>query len=172
MPSFVKGGLRRIINLRSLLKEKMGEELTLKVQKNSDLSEEELENIITLCSNVFHEDYRPYMKDFIDGTHILGYYEDTLVSHVLWLNRWVRIDKTPLLRTAFLDAVAVDEKYRKRASEITEAIIDHHDELFVACSSGKKIEVITPNYAKQCEEIRKKMRELVDEYLSEFKKLN
>ena len=60
-----------------------------------------------------------------------------------------------------------DERYRKRVSEITEAIIDHHDELFVACSSGKRIEELTPIYAEQCEEIRKKMRKLVNEYISE-----
>jgi aminoglycoside 2'-N-acetyltransferase I len=88
--------------------------LTLKVKKNGDLSEDELEKVISLCSNAFNEDFRPYMIDFIGGTHILGYYEDTLVSHVLWLNRWTRIENTPLLKTAFLDAVAVDEKYRKR----------------------------------------------------------
>ena len=65
-----------------------------------------------------------------------------------------------------------DEAYRKRVSEITEAIIDHHDELFVGCSSGKKLEAITPKYAKQCEEIRKKMRKLVDEYLSDCSEPN
>jgi hypothetical protein len=65
-----------------------------------------------------------------------------------------------------------DETYRKRVSEITESIIDHHDELFVACSSGKKIEEITPKYAEQCEEIRKKMQKLVDEYISECSEQN
>ena len=65
-----------------------------------------------------------------------------------------------------------DERYRKRVEEITEAIIDHHDELFVACSSGTKVEDITPKFAGQCEEIRKKMRELVNEYISECSEPN
>jgi hypothetical protein len=65
-----------------------------------------------------------------------------------------------------------DERFRRRVEAITEKIINHHDELFVACSSGKKIEEITPKYAEQCEEIRKKMRRLVDEYLSEEENLN
>ena len=60
-----------------------------------------------------------------------------------------------------------DEVYRKRASEITETIIDVHDELFVACSSGTKVEDATPKFAEQCEEIRKKMRKLVEDYLHE-----
>jgi aminoglycoside 2'-N-acetyltransferase I len=106
-------------------------ELELAVKKNRDLSEKELEEIITLCSNAFNEDFRPYMKDFIGSRHILGYYEDVLVSHVLWLNRWIRIENTPLLKTAFLDAVAVDEKYRKRGyasstmTRFTEEITDY-----------------------------------------------
>jgi alcohol dehydrogenase class IV len=65
-----------------------------------------------------------------------------------------------------------DERYRKRVSEITEAIIDHHDKLFVECGSGKKIEELTLEYAEQCELIRKKMRKLVTEYLSEYSKPN
>jgi hypothetical protein len=65
-----------------------------------------------------------------------------------------------------------DERYRKRVSEITEAIIDYHDKLFMDCSGGKKIEEITPIYAEQCKVMRKKMRNLVTEYLSEYSKPN
>jgi len=65
-----------------------------------------------------------------------------------------------------------DAEYRKKVAEITEAIIDHHDELFVACSSGKNIEEVTPKYAQQCEEIRIKMRKLVDEYIAECSEPN
>ena len=72
---------------------------------------------------------------------------------------------------AMVHLVGHDERFRKRVEEITEAIIDNHDELFVACSSGKKVEEITPKYAKQCEDLRLKMRNLVNHYLSEDKKI-
>ena len=39
-------------------------------------------------------------------------------------------------------------------------------------AAEKKIEAITPKYAEQCEDIRKKMRKLVDEYLSECSESN
>ena len=65
-----------------------------------------------------------------------------------------------------------DEAYRKRVAKITEEIIDHHDELFVAVSNGKNIEEITPTYAEHCEHIREKMRKLVDEYLFECSTAN
>ena len=80
--------------------------------------------------------------------------------------------KCPENLETMIHLIGHDERYRKRVSEITEAIIDHHDELFVACGSGKKIEDITPKYAEQCKEIRKKMKELVDEYVSEDTKPN
>ena len=72
---------------------------------------------------------------------------------------------------AMVHLIGHDERFRKRVEEITEAIIDNHDELFVACSSGKKVEEITPKYAKQCEDLRLKMRNLVNHYLSEDKKI-
>ena len=72
---------------------------------------------------------------------------------------------------AMVHLVGHDERFRKRVEEITEAILDNHDELFVACSSGKKVEEITPKYAKQCEDLRSKMRKLVDDYLSEDQKI-
>ena len=92
----------------------------------------------------------------------------TMVSYVVkYLNK-----NCPEQLETMIHLIGHDEAYRKRVSEITEAIIDHHDELFVACSSGKEIEEITPKYAEQCEEIRKKMRKLVNEYLSECSEQN
>jgi len=60
-----------------------------------------------------------------------------------------------------------DERYRKRASEITDEIIDNHDEIFIAVSDGKNIEELTPKYAEQCDHIRQKMQKLVEDYLLE-----
>jgi alcohol dehydrogenase class IV len=91
-----------------------------------------------------------------------------IVSYVVrYLNK-----NCPEQLETMIHLIGHDERYRKRVSEITEAIIDHHDKLFMGCSSGKKIEELTPEYAEQCEVIRKKMRKLVDEYLSEYSKPN
>lgn len=68
---------------------------------------------------------------------------------------------------AMTHLIGHDERFRKKVEKITEEVLDQHDELFVACSRGEKVEDITPKYAKRCEEIRSKMRNLVDEYLSE-----
>jgi hypothetical protein len=91
-----------------------------------------------------------------------------MVYHVVgFLNR-----KCPEQLETMIHLIGHDESYRKRVLEITEAIIDSHDKLFMDCSSGKKIEELTPEYAEQCEVIRMKMRKLVNEYLSEYSKPN
>ena len=92
----------------------MDEELTLKIKKNRDLSEQELADIIALCSRAFNVDYRNFLNTFIGATHVLGYYENTLVSHALWVTRWLQVGDSPLMRTAYIEGVATDESYRKR----------------------------------------------------------
>ena len=73
---------------------------------------------------------------------------------------------------AMIHLIGHDERYRKQVEEITETILDDHDELFVGCSNGKKIEDLAPKYAEQCKEIRKKMKGLVERYISEDSKAN
>ena len=68
---------------------------------------------------------------------------------------------------SMIHLIGHDVRYRKKVSEITEAIVDQHDKLFVSVSDGKKIEEITPMYAEECEALRINMQKLVDEYLSE-----
>ena len=92
----------------------MDKGFTLKIKKNIDLSEEELEEIITLCSRAFNTDYRLFLDTFPDSTHVLGYHENTLVSHALWITRWLQVEDKPVMRTAYIEGVATDESYRKR----------------------------------------------------------
>ncbi len=89
-------------------------ELVLTVKKNRDLSEKELTDIIELCSRAYETDYRPFLDTFIDPTHVLGYFENTLVSHALWITRWLQVEDSPLMRTAYIEGVATDEPYRNR----------------------------------------------------------
>ena len=88
--------------------------LTLKIKKNTDLSELEFTDIIELCSRAYETDYGPFLDIFTDPTHVLGYYEKTLVSHALWITRWLQIGNSPLMRTAYIEGVATDEPYRNR----------------------------------------------------------
>ena len=68
---------------------------------------------------------------------------------------------------AMVHLIGHDEKYRKRVEEITEAILSNHDELFVTGNNGISLEEVTPKYAENLNQIRLKMENLVNDYLSE-----
>ncbi len=105
-------------------------ELSLKVIKYPDLSEQELVNIVTLCSRAFNVDYQSFLNTFHGATHVLGYFDRTLVSHALWITRWLQVQDSPPMRTAYIEAVATDESYRNRGCasavmrRIAEEIVD------------------------------------------------
>lgn len=89
--------------------------LNLVVKKYRDLSEQELADIIALCSRAYSVDYRTFLDTFIESTHVIGYYEGMIVSHALWITRWLQAGDSPLMRTAFIEAVATEEAYRKKS---------------------------------------------------------
>ena len=101
-------------------------ELELSVKKNRDLSEKELTDIIELCSRAFNVDYRTFLNTFIGATHVIGYYKEVMVSHALWITRWLQVGDSPLMRTAYVEGVATDEPYRKEgfASAVMEKIAE------------------------------------------------
>lgn len=88
--------------------------LVIKVKSARDLTSEEYAEILMLCTQAFEHDYEPYMKTFENLTHVLGKYHGKLVSHVLWITRWLQIDDGPLLRTAYIEATATHLKHRHR----------------------------------------------------------
>jgi aminoglycoside 2'-N-acetyltransferase I len=96
------------------------EKLDIQVKTGRDLSADEYSEVLALCSQAFRRDYSPYMKKFKDPVHILGRYRGKLVSHVLWITRWLQIGTSPVLCTAYIEALATDLEYRNMgfASEI------------------------------------------------------
>ena len=82
--------------------------------KNQDISEAEYLAILDLCSGAYGMDFRPYLETFNDATHVLGRYKGQPVSHALWVTRWLQYPGMPPWRTAYVEAVATDEKYRNR----------------------------------------------------------
>lgn len=72
------------------------------------------DEIAGLTSRCFHTDYRVFLDSFHQPVHLLGRLRGALVSHALWVERWLQVDDGPLLRTAFVEAVVTDEGYRGR----------------------------------------------------------
>ena len=51
---------------------------------------------------------------FPEPTHVLGYRAGTLVSHALWVTRWLQVETDRMLRTAYVEAVATERAHRGR----------------------------------------------------------
>jgi aminoglycoside 2'-N-acetyltransferase I len=92
----------------------MVDEIQIYVIGRRYISEGEFSEVLELCSRAYDVDYHPYMLTFPDAIHILGRYRDELVSHALWITRWLQCANMPFWRTAYVEAVATDVKYRDK----------------------------------------------------------
>jgi len=89
-------------------------DLTLRVLPSASLSVADRAQIITLCNRAYEEDIQPLLETFVDATHVLGYHQELLVSHALWVTRQLQAGDAPFLRTAYVELVATDPDYRRR----------------------------------------------------------
>jgi aminoglycoside 2'-N-acetyltransferase I len=92
----------------------MAEGLALEVIKGTVLSEQERYEVVALCSRAFETNYGAFLAKFTDATHILARRKGILISHALWMPRWLQPKDLPPLRTAYVEAVATEEAYRGR----------------------------------------------------------
>jgi len=86
--------------------------LQIELIKGKDLSSDEQQAIIKFCSRAFEKELDSLFRAFVYPTHVLGYQAGTLVSHALWVTRRLRAGKGPLLRTAYVEAVATEQAFR------------------------------------------------------------
>lgn len=86
----------------------------IKVFDSSALSPSLREEIIALCNRAYEEDLGPLFETFTGAVHLLGYCESILVSHALWVTRYLQAGAGPLMRTAYVEALATEAGYRGR----------------------------------------------------------
>lgn len=87
--------------------------LTLHTARTGSLDAATRESITSLCTEAHGEDFGPlfsYLPD--DGLHILGSLGELLISHAIVTERWLQPEGLPLLRTAYVDAVATLPAYQ------------------------------------------------------------
>ncbi len=88
--------------------------LSIRVVPSSDLSRAEREAIVALCNRAYGEELGLLFETFVGATHALGYVGGRLVSHALWVTRYLCVGDGLLLRTAYVELVATDPGYRGR----------------------------------------------------------
>jgi GNAT superfamily N-acetyltransferase len=73
------------------------------------LSDGLLNEVRTLCDLAYGQ---PVFDTFAGGVHILGRYQGQLVSHAMWIRRWLQPEGSRPLKTAYVELVATHPAHR------------------------------------------------------------
>lgn len=88
-------------------------ELQIGLAERRGLPEELETAIVALCTRAYEEPFAEYLAPFDDGTHLLGWLDGHLVSHLLLAPRTLHHGGRAL-RTAYVEAVATEPAMQGR----------------------------------------------------------
>ena len=92
----------------------MTNQLHIEVASAESLSPATYAAIISLCNEAYEEELSSLFATFISPTHVMAYLGDALVSHAMWVTRWLQPGTLPLLRTAYVEMVATAPAYQRQ----------------------------------------------------------
>jgi aminoglycoside 2'-N-acetyltransferase I len=105
------------------------------------LSRSARDEILALCRRAYGEDLRAALDSFEAPVHVLAIIDNAIVSHALWITRWLVPGERAPLRTAYVEAVATDPAFQRRgyASAVLQALIGEVEgfELAALCPSDE-----------------------------------
>jgi aminoglycoside 2'-N-acetyltransferase I len=81
----------------------MDEMLKVEVLHADQLAPEHLAAIHALCNRAYDADLEPLFQTFKDATQVIGRWGSAIVSHAMWVTRWLQPNNQPLLRTAYVE---------------------------------------------------------------------
>jgi aminoglycoside 2'-N-acetyltransferase I len=92
----------------------MSESIVVTSARTEELNADTRASIIHVCRTAHQEDDFAHLFSYIpsDGIHVLAYREQELVSHAVVTTRWLQPEGQPVLRTAYVDAVATLPAYQ------------------------------------------------------------
>ena len=89
--------------------------VALSVVPGSQLSDAGRDEVVALCSEAYEVDFSEYLAWLRGVTHVFARERGgRLVSHACWVTRWLQPGTGPLLRTAYVEAVATAADARNR----------------------------------------------------------
>src|SRR5437588_2990443 len=93
---------------------RMSEAIMVTSERTEELNAETRASIIHVCRTAHQEDDFIHLFSYIPsgGIHVLAYREHELVGHAVATTRWLQPEGLPLLRTAYVDAVATLPAYQ------------------------------------------------------------
>jgi len=92
----------------------MSESIIVTSARTEELNADTRSAIIHVCRAAHQEDDFQQLFSYIPsgGIHVLAYREQELVSHAVVTTRWLQPEGQPVLRTAYVDAVATLPAYQ------------------------------------------------------------
>ena len=115
---------------------------TIQVVHSQLISKGLRDDIISLCNRAYEENLQTLYETFADPTHVLGYCDGVLVSHAMWVTRYLQPGNSPPLRTAYVELVATDPGYRQRgfAAAILKRLVAEIQDFELAALSPFSVE--------------------------------
>jgi aminoglycoside 2'-N-acetyltransferase I len=106
--------------------------ITIEVVACDDLGSVERREIIDLCALAYDEDFDRLFELLPGSCHVLIRDDGVLVSHACWVTRWLQPAGLPMLRAAYIEAVATHPQRQReglggRAMERVAAEIGGYD---------------------------------------------
>lgn len=100
-------------------------ELEIKLIEDQALTAAERQEILELCNRAFQEELGPAFEIFVEPTYVIGRLGDRIVSHALWITRWLEVGDGLGLRTAYVEMVATEAQFQGRgyASAIMKELV-------------------------------------------------
>jgi aminoglycoside 2'-N-acetyltransferase I len=93
------------------------ENLKLEVLRADQLTSEQLAEIHALCKRayaVYDVDLDLLFQTLTNATHVMGWLGSAIVSHAMWVTRWLQPSHQPPLRTAYVEMVATEPQFQGR----------------------------------------------------------
>ncbi len=82
--------------------------LSIEQIPSDQLTSNRIRTILDLCNRAYEEDLEPLFQTFGKATHLLGRIDATLVTHLMWVTRYLKPDGMHILKTAYIEMVATD----------------------------------------------------------------
>jgi predicted acetyltransferase len=80
--------------------------LQLSTVESATISGDLYREILSLCNAAYREDLTELFATFGSCTHVIGIADARLVSHAMWVTRWLQPGGSRRLKTAYIEAVA------------------------------------------------------------------
>ena len=109
----------------------MDQELKIQIIRGALITDIQYQDIIALCNRAYSENLEPLFRVLPAEAHVLAFLSGSLVSHAMWVTRWLQPGEAKPLRTAYVEMVATDPQHQRKGfasavmSRLVEAIPDY-----------------------------------------------